>query len=76
MLATCKTPTGCNRADGCNLIKLKILTKRMCIAAQTALTNACFPGDRTHQQRIEDEKRGIKRCQDILAEKEKNCECN
>lgn len=75
VLATCKTPTSCSRADSCTLIKLKILTKRMCIAAQTALTKACFPNDRTHQQRIEDEKRGIKRCQDILAEKEKNCEC-
>ena len=68
-------PTSCNRKDSRNLIKLRTLTKRMCIAAQTALTNACFPGHRTHQQRIEDEKRGIKGCQDILAEKEKNCEC-
>jgi RHS repeat-associated protein len=75
VITSCKAPTSCNSLDSCTVLKLKIVTKRMCIVAQTALTNACFPNDRTHTQRIEDEKRGIKRCQDILAEKEKNCQC-
>jgi RHS repeat-associated protein len=71
VLATCKTPTGCSPADSCNVLKLKIVTKRLCIAAQTALTKACFPNDPTHQQRCDDERRGIKKCEDIM--KKKGC---
>jgi RHS repeat-associated protein len=65
VLATCKVPTRCESDDSCNMLRLKIATKQLCIAAQEALSRACFPSDQTHKQRVEDEKKGIKRCEDF-----------
>ncbi len=63
VIATCKTPTACNPSDNCNVIRFKIATKKLCIAAQQALSKACFPNDQTHKQRIQDQRNGIKICE-------------
>ncbi len=69
----CKTlPSCCEQSDSCDALKLKILLKRLCINAQEQLSRRCFPDDQTHKQRIEDARRGIDRCRDILASK--NCD--
>ena len=60
--------------DGCNIIRLKIATKKFCILAQESVSTVCFPGDQTHRQRILDEKNGIAKCEEI---KKKVCtECD
>ena len=74
VLASCKVPTSCSASDGCNIIRLKIATKKFSIQAQQALSTVCFPGDQTHKQRIQDERRGITRCEEF---KKKACtECD
>jgi hypothetical protein len=75
VVASCKTPTSCRPTDSCLMLRLEIATKGLCIAAQTALTLFGFPDSKSHQQRIEDEKRGIKKCIDILFDKELRCQC-
>jgi len=63
--------TRCEKCDSCDVIDGKIIWKRSCLLAQALLTRYCFPKDRTHKQRIEDERRGIRRC--IYISLEKGC---
>jgi RHS repeat-associated protein len=59
-------PSRCEPDDNCLMLILKISIKRACIAAQTHLTEECYPDDPTHKQRLTDAKNGITRCQTFL----------
>ncbi len=72
VVISCKAPTRCSAGDSCPVLRFKMATKRFCILAQTTLTRTCFPDSPTHKQRIEDEKRGLARCQRIF---DQNCVC-
>jgi RHS repeat-associated protein len=66
VVTACKWATSCNDTDSCNTLRLKIASKRLCIVAQETITRVCFPDNPTHKGRIEDEKKGIARCQEML----------
>lgn len=76
VVVSCKAPTSCNSGDSCESARLKIATKRLCIASQRALSAACYPGDVSHEGRIKDEEKGLKRCEEIKEKvcKDDNCE--
>ncbi|MFO0697905.1 MAG: RHS repeat-associated core domain-containing protein [Nitrospira sp.] len=73
VVASCKAPTSCKEGDSCEVLKLKILLKRFCILSQTAHTRTCYPENPNHKQRIEDEEKGIKKCERILDTKLDEC---
>jgi RHS repeat-associated protein len=77
VLLSCKRKAAqaCLERDSCDELRAKITLKVACIAAQQRLSKECFPKHETHQQRITDVQNQIKRCRDLLAKKEANCEC-
>jgi RHS repeat-associated protein len=67
VVTTCKQGgTRCEPSDSCDVLRFKVATRRLCILAQQALTTQCFPDDPSHEQRIEDERRGIRRCEELM----------
>lgn len=74
---SCKViPTSCNPGDSCEGVRAKIATKKLCILAQEAITKLCYPDSPSHQQRIEEQKKGLKNCEEIKEKvcKDENCE--
>lgn len=75
VLAACQAATRCNESDSCRILRLKIGLKISCAVAQATLTRVCFPHDPSHQQRVEEQWKGVQRCVEILAKKEGSCQC-
>ena len=60
----------CKYTDDCPMLLEKIKLRFRCMIAQMELTRECYPNDPTHIQRLVDELNGVKKCRDILKEKE------
>ena len=68
----CKViPNSCNKSYSCSMLQTKIDRKKNCIVSQIALTNYCYADPGGHEQRIEDQEKGIDRCKRL--QQEKNC---
>jgi RHS repeat-associated protein len=62
--------------DTCESIKKKINQKNICITIQKLLTSYCFPNSPSHDQRIDDEEKGIERCRRIARQKKCDPSCS
>ncbi len=74
VIINCKTKwhdkSACKYTDDCSTLLEKIGLRFRCIQAQMELTRECYPDDPTHTQRLTDEIRAIRKCRDILNDKQ------
>lgn len=73
ILVTCKGEKGgmktkCTSSDSCIVLRTKVAVKGLCVAAQTAMSLRCYKENPTHDQRIQDEINGIKKCNEYMKE--------